>query len=268
MLRGPGGVDLPFKPTIGLKKNYEHDDTPFRLAWLNIRNIVPQEWSEYRIRQAADRAKAVADSRGNPLFAWSGGKDSIALDVVMERAGVERGLMGWCDLELPVFARWVAEHKPEGVELITNPRLTEEFLIDNPHFVFPPLHADVHRMVHLHFRTPVLSAYQERGGGVLFRGHRLQDMNRNNLSGYGVRYFNPIFDWAHEEVMAAIRYGGRSLPPCYSWPRGWYDGPACWNERTVPDSETGWRETYDIEPSIVLRMAPHFPGAQRELNRR
>ena len=269
MPRGPTGVDLPFKLVLTNKRAYEADDTPMRLAWLNIRNIVPQAWAEYRIRLAVDHAKRDADRYGTPVFAWSAGKDSIALDVVMERAGIERGVMGWCSLEFTEFREWVAANAPPGVVMIENEVLTEEYIVANRRFVFPPLDgADAHRYTHMHFRTPVIEGYRRLGAGVLFRGHRIQDKNRDTRAGYGMRYSNPIVDWTHEEVMAAIRYGGRSLPPCYGYPMGWFDGPSTWNYRTAASPDAGWRETYDIEPAIVGRMAPHFEGARRELDRR
>ena len=270
----PGGLSRPYVPLLKSKGTYKHNDRPMAHAWSMVPSLVPRWWVAGLIDKAAHSAARAAEAYGSPVYAWSGGKDSIALEVVMERAGIERGVICACPLDFDDFVSWARDHRPAGVVTQDVGWLNEDWLLENPEFLFcnrPGVDGRLGaRFTTYHHRDPLRRAYEHMGAGVMFTGRRSQDKNakadpaKPTKSGY--RYCNPIFDWNHEEVMAAIQYAGKVLPACYHrYPGGWYDGPTSWPARTFhhPAPERAWAETYRIAPALVSALAADYTGAAR-----
>jgi hypothetical protein len=56
------------------------------------------------------------------------------------------------------------------------------------------------------------------------------------------------------------------MPPIYEWQNGYLCGTHPWPARQHTGSaENGWREVYDIDPSIVQSAAEVIPDAARFL---
>ena len=268
-------VNYPFMPLLKHKGRYKYGDQPMRDVYRQITDIVPKDWIEKRVREAARVVETLADAYGNPVYGWSGGKDSQALQVVLDRTDVNSGVMCHAGegLEFAPFMKWVLRNIPDGVLRAEVDWLNEDFVRMNPEYLWCRNNAKLElKFQDWHHRNPTKRYYDDMKAGIIFFGRRMQDKNPNanphKPTKAGRRTSNPIHDWCHEEVMAAVVYYGKSLAPAYDYRYGWHDGPSCWNRRTVDSDEDGWSTTFDIDPGVVLRMAETFEGAKRELVRR
>src|SRR5262245_26008284 len=69
-------------------------------------------------------------------YAWSGGKDSVALHYLCAKSGVTMGVCGICNLEYPAMLAWINEHRPLGVEIV-NTGQGLDWLMSNQDLLFP-----------------------------------------------------------------------------------------------------------------------------------
>jgi|AATF01.1.fsa_nt_gi GMP synthase, PP-ATPase domain/subunit len=69
-------------------------------------------------------------------YAWSGGKDSLVLGEICQRAGITPCVLVICNLEYKAFIEWVDEHKPPELSVI-NTGQDMKWLAAHPHMLFP-----------------------------------------------------------------------------------------------------------------------------------
>lgn len=240
-------------------------------AWLDavatIEDTVSREQlDELTAATVEDIRAAVKGKRA--AYAWSAGKDSIVLGHVCEAAGVTASMIGVCDLEYPAFIAWVQANKPAGCEII-NTHQDLDWLAKHPEMLFPQESATAGRW---------FSIVQHRAQREYFKGHELDiiilgrrraDGNfvgrGSNIytDGKGVTRFSPLAAWNHEHVLAYIHYHQLPLPPIYGWKNGYLCGTHPWPARQWTGStENGWREVYDIDPSIVTAAAEKLESAR------
>lgn len=198
---------------------------------------------------------------------WSGGKDSIVLEHLCRKAGVEQSLLVVCDLEYPEFMEWVSENSPKGLTVI-NTGQGLDWLVENPHMLFPNDSALSSRWFRQVQHRGQDKYFKEHSVDALILGRRKADGNffkdgkpayRNTKTGT-VRYC-PLMDWSHEQLFAYIKHFKLSLPPIYNWSRGYTVGTGPWAKRKVKTQWQGWEEIYSIDPSIVEKAAEVLPDA-------
>lgn len=243
-------------------------------AWLQavatIESAVPRgELEELTAATIEDIRATVEGERA--AYAWSAGKDSIVLGHICEAAGVTDSMIGVCDLEYPSFLHWVEDNKPGNCEII-NTHQDLDWLAKHPEMLFPQDSAAAgrwfsivqHRAQRLYFKAHKLD--------VIILGRRRADGNfvgrGSNIyvDGKGVTRFSPLAGWSHEHVLAYIHYHDLQLPPIYGWKNGYLCGTHPWPARQRTGSiENGWREVYDIDPSIVTAAAEKVESARRFL---
>lgn len=231
----------------------------FVAAMSRIEELVQRDEYERKKAGAVARVKHFAGKR--PAFAWSGGKDSIALQVVCEAAGVYECCLGMSNLEYPAFLQWITDHMPHELAVYSN-GWDLEWLARNPKMLFPKT-----AKIAAEWFKGTQHAAQKRFFKVfkattLFLGRRLAD---GNFCGKGFAYesqgvyrVSPIADWTHEDVLACLHYEGRAddLPPFYRWPRGYRCGTHSWPARQWCDSDYhGWSEIHEIDATIVQDAA-------------
>ncbi len=250
------------KQVIGRKQSSEN------AAWLHaVEHIeeyvsrkdvdVYSEWAIERIRDAI-RNK-------NAAYAWSGGKDSIVLGDLCQRAGLNRGFFAYSDLDYPEFVRWCMEHKPADVEpMHTGYNL--DWLAQHQELIFA--RGTVGQRWHLiNQRGPFTDMYFANRLDVLIVGHRVIDGNVCGKEGLivkktGEKRYAPLFDWPHELLLGYIHYNNLSLPPIYGWRDGFVQGTHAWPERDhCVTLAQGYREVYEIDPSIIRKAAEKIPSA-------
>ena len=239
-------------------------------AFANIEDIMPQSevdaMAEWAIADIKEKTEGKATAYG-----WSGGKDSIVLSHLCERAGIHKSLLAVCNLEYPEFMSWLEDNKPGGCEII-NTGLDMEWLTKRLHLLFPqdsktaaPWFKGVQHIAQTRF-------FKNQNLDVLILGRRRADGNYvgsgSNVytNNYGVTRYSPLADWRHEHVLAYIHYYKLPLPPIYGWVNGYLCGTHPWPARQWTGStENGWHEVYGIDPGIVRGAAEHIESARQFL---
>lgn len=219
------------------------------------------EWAMERI-QVASTGKHVA-------FAYSGGKDSIVLADLCGRLGIREGYFAYCDLDYPAFVRWVKAHKPAGVSLM-HTGYDLDWLARHQELIFAR-GAVGQRWHQISQRGPFTRMVMDNRLDMLLVGHRTIDANVCGHEGIirkntGEVRFAPLYDWPHELLLGYIHYHALALPPIYGWKDGYTQGTHAWPERDYCDSlNQGYREVYDIDPTIIEAAAEKIPSAARFL---
>lgn len=195
-------------------------------------------------------------------YAWSGGKDSLALELVMTAAGITDCCFGMTNLEYQAFLVWVTDHMPPGLQIFNN-GWDVAWLIAHPTMLFPSnaetagkWFSGVQHRAQRQFATT-------RGLDVLITGRRAEDGNYvpgadGCYEAGGVRRYAPLRHWRHLDVFAALHHGGRltDMPPFYAWPRGYRVGTHAWPARQwCLNQAHGFAEVFSIEPALVHNAA-------------
>lgn len=251
--------------SLGRKQRISND------AWLKaaatIEDVISRSTLDELTAATVADIRAVVGSK-HAACAWSAGKDSIVLYHICQQAGVTDSMIGICDLEYPAFAAWIEANKPDGCTVI-NTHQDLDWLAHHPEMLFPQNAATAghwfsivqHRAQRVYFKSHQLD--------VLLLGRRRAD---GNFVGRGtnlytdsnhVTRFSPLANWSHEHILAYIHYHQLPLPPIYDWKNGYLCGTHPWPARQWTGSiENGWREVYDIDPSIVTVAAEKIESAQ------
>lgn len=224
----------------------------------NIKDIISEnELKQYEADTVEDILMKTKGKKA--AYAYSGGKDSIVLSGICEKAGINFCMMGTTELEYPAFIDWINQNKPKNLEII-NTGQDIQWLVKNQNMLFPDskkaarwFNIVQHKAQTLYFKTNDLD--------ILITGRRKADGNyvgKDNIytNGKGVTYYSPLAHWKHEHVLACISCNNLRLPPIYEWVNGYKCGTHPWPARQhVKNHEQGWREIYSIDPNIVKEAA-------------
>ncbi len=123
------------KQIIGKKQTSSNAD--FVKAWNEIECLVSREEAQAIVNKAvADIRQKTAGKRVG--YAWSGGKDSLALQYVCEQAGITNCVLGVASkLEYPQFMDWIKANSPKGLRIWDNTKLDLQWLAKHPDMLFP-----------------------------------------------------------------------------------------------------------------------------------
>lgn len=250
-----------------LKEKHSNTDKDWLDAWNNIEKLVSREEAEEKVQQAVARLLDVTAGK-KAGYGWSGGKDAMALQVVMERAGITTcGISYVKDLCFPKVIEWCRRNAPAGLQFIDNPGFTIDFYKKREHLLFVTDSQKRDALYAKCIRKGWQLFYDRNKLDILCLGKRKQDGNHCGRGGLytdanGVNVFCPIYDWKHEDVMAVNHYfnGGR-LPYTYFLRHGFRHGVG----HTWGILEDGWDELYDIDPDIVRYAAQHLVSAAEYL---
>jgi 3'-phosphoadenosine 5'-phosphosulfate sulfotransferase (PAPS reductase)/FAD synthetase len=249
---------------IGRKGHQSVDQ--WREVWEHITEIVPRAAAELAVERAATEIQEVCYGHV-PAIAWSGGKDSLALQVVVEAAGMG-GMPGVCgvaaDIEVPACLDYCLTHKPASVIVIDRADFTLAWLARNPQIPFQD------NMVFTnHVTRWSQHEFQRRRPDVDYLLHGRRRIDRNYLNSkdpFGrhpsgpnrVTQYSPLRDWSHELTLAVIRYSGKPLSPTYDQPAGWLTGTGPWPgwaPHVLPGVTDPWAYAYIVDQTIVERAA-------------
>ena len=236
----------------------------------NIKLIVPKWWADRIISQAVNRVNHIARIHGsNIAYGWSGGKDSLALEVVMDKAGIYDCMMVTSRLEYPAFLQWTGANMPDGITMIDRAEINYSWLLDNRRMLFPGTTEIGARWFEIVQRKGQHEYYADFNLDAFIVGRRISDGNFAKwdfVDGGGRVWASPILDWTHEDVLAVCAYYSKPMPPIYDWPRGWSVGTGPWPARQWCGSELqGWQEVARIDRNIVTKAAYDFPLAGEAL---
>lgn len=255
------------KQVLGRKQTSKNED--WLNAWENIESLIsPAEVKDFADDALSEIWKATKGKKS--AYAYSGGKDSIVLADLCEKAGINTGYFAYCDLDYPAFVEWVKANKPAGVRMM-HTGYGLDWLSRHQNLIFAEGQLG-QRWHQISQRGPFTRMFFDNGLDVLLVGHRSIDGNFCGPDGYirkqsGETRFSPIRNWPHEALMGYIHYNSLPLPPIYGWKDGWVQGTHAWPEREFcsHDIGKGYREVYEIDPGIVIRAAEIIPSARHFL---
>lgn len=250
---------------LGRKQNIKNED------WIEALVHIEETVSRDEIDELADMTvgniREKTEGR-NAAFAWSGGKDSLVLGELAERAGITKSMIGVCELEYPAFMAWIEAHRPQGCEIV-NVGLGLDWLAAHEDMIFPDTAAKAARWFSIVQHKAQREYFRRESLDVILLGRRHADGNYTGpdgiyTDGKGVTRYSPLMNWTHEHVLAYIHYHALPLPPIYGWPNGYLCGTHPWPARQHTHGN-GWQEVYDIDPSVVTAAAEKIDGARRFL---
>lgn len=230
------------------------------------------------VEQAVARVRASAKGR-RAAFGWSGGKDSQALRLVCEQAGVTEAYLAISDLEFPEFLGWATDHMPEGLTIVRRP-WDLRWLARHADYLFPDRLDGSTKRHGSHWFAGVqkwgrAKYISDSGCGLLILGRRRADGNHTGDREHDAYVqgnciiWAPLAEWTHEDLLRVIIAFDLPLAPCYGWPRGYRVGTGSWPARQwCRDERHGWEELYAIDPAVVEAAADALPGAARYLRER
>lgn len=254
---------------IGNKHHADNEE--FVKVWRDISNVISKEECEVLVRDTANDIKQVVRGR-KAAYGWSGGKDSQALQIVCEQAGIHRGVCAIAsNLMFPDVLPWLKSNKPIGVEFYDYPQYDIRFLSNHAELLFPyPSKNKWAQLVQINAQDRYCKA---NGIDVMLLGRRLLD---GNCCGKGRKLFkkgkctiyNPIASWTHEQVLGVIYYYlGRNILPTYYYRDGFILSAEIWpNLVKTPNKRTGWQRIYDIDNSLVENAAQYIASAKEFIN--
>lgn len=250
---------------LGRKQNIKNED------WIEALAHIEETVSRDEIDELADMTvgniREKTEGR-NAAFAWSGGKDSLVLGALAERAGITKSMIGVCELEYPAFMAWIEAHRPQGCEIV-NVGLGLDWLAAHEDMIFPDTAAKAARWFSIVQHKAQREYFRREDLDVILLGRRHADGNYTGpdgiyTDGKGVTRYSPLMNWTHEHVLAYIHYHAVPLPPIYGWTNGYLCGTHPWPARQHTHGN-GWQEVYDIDPSVVTAAAEKIDGARRFL---
>lgn len=250
---------------LGRKQNIKNDD------WLDavgrIEELVDKKALDKRVKSTiADIKKKTKGKKA--AYAWSGGKDSLVLGKICEGAGIGSCVLVVSNLEYPAFIEWVEANKPPELSVI-NTGQDIKWLASHPNMLFPQDSKTAAQWFHIVQHRGQAKYYKENDLEIMLLGRRRADGNYvgkgDNIytNGQGVTRYSPLADWSHEEILAYIHYYEVPVPPIYGWKNGYLCGTHPWAARQWTGSvENGWKEVFDIDPTIVEKATEYFPEAK------
>lgn len=201
-------------------------------------------------------------------YAWSGGKDSLVLGELCQRAGITSCVLVICNLEYKAFTEWVECHKPPELSVI-NTGQDMKWLTAHPNMIFPRDSKFAARWFQIVQHRGQVKYYREHKLDMLLLGRRKADGNYvgkgDNIytNRQGITRYSPISDWTHEQVLAYIHYYNLEMPPIYDWKNGYLCGTHPWPARQWTESvENAWAEIYEIDSNIVIEAAEYIQSAK------
>lgn len=252
---------------------------PWVEAWHLAQANPQRSRAEQLVEQAVQRLRAIP-GQARTAYGWSGGKDSLALQVVVEASGqaIEPVQVLTPSLEWPVLRAWYDEYGPKGrhVEL-SGPGW--DWLRNHPEMLFPS-NKDAATWFKLVQHTGQRNYASRQKIDVLLLGRRTADRNycgpvqssgaRAYRDSHGFVRLSPIADWSHDDVLQVLASFNVELPPSYFWPRGFEVGTGPWPARQGCSSrDHGWREILGIDPRVVEEAARQsLPGAAQTLRKK
>lgn len=250
---------------LGSKASVSNDE--WLAVYNNIENIISEDAVESATQDIIAEIELLSESK-NVAYAWSGGKDSLVLGDLCERAGVTRCMMGRTNLEYPEFMDWVDENKPSEL-FIMNSGYDINWLSQNLDMLFPDSSALNSRWLRISHNDSQRRYYQMAELDMMIFGRRIIDGNSLSRESKvrtladGRSQYNPLTFWSHEEIFGYIHYNGIELPPIYEWSNGFVQGTHQWAQRKRNQTiQNTWAEVYEIDSTIPLYAMEHIESAK------
>lgn len=250
---------------LGIKQREKNEN--FLWVEKNIKTIVSKLELDNLIDVTVEKMKPIL--KGNKWgVAWSGGKDSVALEFICSLIGYHPSCIGMTDdLEYPEFLKFVTDNMPEDL-IVYNSGHNLKWLSQNLDWLFPKSSKEASRWFKSIQHKAQNNFVKDKKLDLLLTGRRKKDANYVGKNGIyknkstGVVRYSPLYEWSHEMVIASMVYYGLPRAPFYSWLNGWVVGSGCWPARQWTGSvKSGWHEITQIDPTIVKRASQYIKSA-------
>lgn len=211
---------------LGKKQISNSDD--WAKTWNNISNIISFDHIKQITLSTINYVKEYTKAFNNVAYCWSGGKDSLVLQKIIELSGLDiPSLLVLYPTEYPEMEKWLLKNKPKRCVVKQAKHFTYEEINNNLELLFPDKEKYIASYLPPRWKCQK-DFRKENNIDLLIMGRRKIDGNNcSNKCGT----FNPLADWTHEEILGFIYYNNIELPPCYFYPRSWRYGTHCWTER-------------------------------------
>ena len=211
-----------------LKKKYKNTQEEWLEVYKNIENYVSREEIEDKIQEAIKKIKKIIKGK-KVAYAWSGGKDSIALQIIMERMGINKGVCAISKkFEYSDFLEYINTHLPSGIEIVDK-EISFDYLNKHRELIFPQNMKDMSKWYELIQQNTQNEYFKKNKLDILILGRRLQDGNYVGKNGIytkkdGTTIYSPIYNWKHEDILAILYYYKKELPNIYFTDDGFNNG--------------------------------------------
>lgn len=197
-------------------------------AYEEIKKFANTEEGKRRAEKLIEKASSRIPKEGKIIYGWSGGKDSLALEVICDRLGIEDCVLCTTGFrwEYPNFKKYISENAPKKL-FIVDWNIDVDFLNSHSKYVFPKTSADIYYWYKYNQRGWKKYATEVNADYILL-GQRNQD--GNNTKRKDKREICPIYDFTHEDIFLLIIYGNKKLAPFYFEKDGFNRGTARWIE--------------------------------------
>ena len=208
---------------LGRKQRIKNSD------WIDAFDKIEQLVTKKELDQLVDKTiqDIKAKTKGKKAaYAWSGGKDSLVLGEICQRAGISSCVLVISNLEYKAFTQWVEDNKPPELSII-NTGQDMKWLVAHSHMLFPQDSKYAAQWFHIVQHRGQAKYYKENNLDILLLGRRRADGNYvgkgDNIytNSQGVTRYSPLSDWTHEQILAYIYYYNLAMPPIYDWKNGY-----------------------------------------------
>jgi predicted phosphoadenosine phosphosulfate sulfurtransferase len=173
-------------------------------------------------------------------LAWSGGKDSIVLQHILQGIDfveIQQVSNPTYPIHFPDSARWLYANTPEKTKIF-DMGFDRQKIIE---IAFPKNSLEMKSWLQPKWRVFKNRQKEISLDWTLF-GRRTDDGNKimreKHRNGQGMKTWCPLMDWSNEEIAAYISHFGVRLPPDYGFYNGFRYGLRTWpltNMRTIKD---------------------------------
>ena len=251
---------------LGKKQNINNDEWLRAVTYIE-KTVSRDEINNLMVSTINDIKNHIKEI--NSAYAWSGGKDSIVLGDICQKAGVNNCMIGICNLEYPKFLNWIKDNKPKNCKVI-NTGQDIIWLSKNQNMLFPKKSDTASKWFSIVQHRAQRKYVEENNIKILILGRRKADGNfvgrKENIytDSKGITKYSPLSDWRHEDILSYIYYNKLKLPPIYNWYNGYKCGTHPWPARQWTNGN-GWSEIYNIDKSIVVSAAKYISSASEFL---
>lgn len=238
-------------------------------VWNNFDKYVP--YDHIRRLEAKTLLEMQEVTKGKRCgYAYSGGKDSVALSILCNKLDIYEGVCAISSLFFDESIKHIKSTLPYGLTLVDTGQDMAWLFDHQDRYLFSDDMFQWYKIGHLQAQKDF---HQEHGLDLMLKGKRRQDGNnigkdliRTN-SRTGAEY-NPIRDWTHEEVIAYMRYCGKTLSPFYWTKYGFHFGDVEWPSMNLQKGMTVmdmWEYIYSFQPRAVVEAAEGIKSAKKFL---
>ncbi len=253
-----------------LKSKYHNTQEDWVNVYNNISSYISREEIEEKINKTVERIKDVVKDK-KVAYAWSGGKDSLALQIIMEKMGIDKGIAAISkELEYTNFLQYIYKNIPKGIEIINIP-VKFEYLNKHLELLFPQDSVNMSKWYKMIQHTAQNKYIKKNSIDILILGRRKQDGNytgKNNVyskKNQSAIMYSPLADWKHEDILAVLYYYDIKLPDIYYMENGFNTGTHNIFAR-MGDKRKNLEEVYKYDKKLLEKLAPHIDLIKEFLN--